>query len=129
MRKKNQKERLQYLRQQVGVRYCSIFLLWNYIRPESKRNNTSFLPQWINETMNVVWLFNSQNPLNLNLTKYVLYINCFELKFISVESGTIKFKYAIKIWKQQYFEGIRISYYTKFSFYLKQMLLLKPKAV
>ena len=34
---------------------------------------------------------------NLNLIKYVVYINCFELKVISMESGGIKFKYTIKI--------------------------------
>ena len=71
-------------------------------KTENKGNNTSFLPRWISETMNVVWLFNSQSPLNLNLTKYVLYINCFELKVISVDSGTVKFKYAIKIWEQHF---------------------------
>ena len=30
------KKKLQYLRQQVGVRYCGIFLPGNSIRPESK---------------------------------------------------------------------------------------------
>ena len=33
----------------------------------------------------------SQYHLNLNLTKYVHYINRFELKVISVESGVMKF--------------------------------------
>ena len=40
---------------------------------------------------------NSKYPLNLNLPKYVLHFNHFELKVISMESGGIKLKYTIKI--------------------------------
>ena len=54
--------------------------------------------------MNVIWLFNSQYPLNLNFIEYVLYINRFELKVESV--GAIKFKYAIKILKLHFQIGL-----------------------
>ena len=40
---------------------------------------------------------NSQYHLNLNLTKYVHYINRFELKVISVESGAMKFNKNLRI--------------------------------
>ena len=74
---------------------------------------------------------NSEYPLNLDLTKLVLYKSRFELKVISVESGAIKFKYTIKIWGQ-HFHRVLWRYWEKymlFSFYHTQMLLLKLKSI
>ena len=77
--------------------------------------------------------FNSQYPLNFNLTKYTLYINHSDQKSLvwsqeHLNSNTQQ-KSSNDI-STQIFEGIEISlYYMSFSFYPTQMTLLQLKTV
>ena len=93
-------------------RKTSFFLQWSLFRS-----------QWTKVSVNVIWLFNSQYPLNWNLTKSVLYINRFKPKVIGVESGMIKFIWRYCSLKTLPFHSIRYNFH-----FIKQKCFYEAKS-